>query len=71
MLEEAGRALDAKAVADVLGLPVVARVPVRARIAQAVDAGVLPSRLPDQLARRATHLLVAFGMLPSSRGRAA
>lgn len=71
MLEEPGRSLDAKAVADVLALPVVARVPVRAGIAQAVDAGVLPSRLPDHLARPASHLLMAFGLLPGSRKRAA
>ena len=71
MLEEPGRSLDAKAVADVLALPVVARVPVRTGIAQAVDAGVLPSRLPDHLARPASHLLMAFGLLPGSRKRAA
>ena len=38
-------------VADVLDRPVLARVPVRASIARAVDAGVLAARLPDVLAR--------------------
>ena len=44
-------------VAAVLGLPVVGRVPVRAEIARAVDAGVLRDRLPAPLAASATAVL--------------
>ena len=57
LVEEPGRALDAGDVAAVLGLPVVGRVPVRAEIARAVDAGVLRDRLPAPLAASATAVL--------------
>jgi hypothetical protein len=40
----------------------------RAAIARAVDAGVLPTRLPDPLARAASQLLRDFGV---TRRRAA
>lgn len=50
LVEDPGRALDADDVAAVLGVPVVGRVPVRAEIARAVDAGVLRDRLPGPLA---------------------
>ena len=50
LVEDPGRALDAADVAAVLGVPVVGRVPVRAEIARAVDAGVLRDRLPGPLA---------------------
>jgi hypothetical protein len=51
VLEEPGRALDADDVAEVLGVPVVARLEVDAPIARAVDAGLLRSRLPLALDR--------------------
>lgn len=57
LVEEPGRALDADDVAAVLGVPVVGRVPVRAEIARAVDAGVLRNRLPSPLATSATVIL--------------
>jgi len=57
LVEEPGRALDADDVAAVLGIPVVGRVPVRAEIARAVDAGVLRDRLPSPLARAAGTVL--------------
>lgn len=57
LVEDPGRALDAADVAAVLGVPVVSRVPVRAEIARAVDAGVLRDRLPDPLAASAAAIL--------------
>jgi hypothetical protein len=57
LVEEPGRALDADDVSAVLGLPVVGRVPVRAEIARAVDAGVLRDRLPAALAKAADGVL--------------
>jgi hypothetical protein len=60
LVEEPGRALDGDDVAAVLGLPVVARFPVRAEIARAVDAGVLRDRLPAALATPAAALLAGI-----------
>jgi hypothetical protein len=71
VVEEPGRAIGAREIADVLGRPVVARVPARDTIARAVDAGVLPHRLPDALARPAASALRAVGLLVSPRGAAA
>ena len=41
LIEEPGRALGVREVSDVLGRPVIARIPYRDTIARAVDAGVL------------------------------
>ncbi len=71
LVEEGGRSLGASEVADVLDRPVIARLPVRAPIARAVDAGVLASRLPDPLARSAARLLVRLDLLSDRRGEAA
>jgi cellulose biosynthesis protein BcsQ len=68
VLQEPGRALGPADVAQVLGRPVTARVPVRAAVARAVDAGVLPTRLPEPLARAAQQILRELGL---ARGRAA
>jgi cellulose biosynthesis protein BcsQ len=70
VVEEQGRALGTREVADVLGVPVLATVPVRAAIARVVDAGVLVARLPDALARPVRALLHRLGV-PMSRGHAA
>lgn len=51
LVAETGRALGAREVEDVLGIPVLGTVPVRGAIARAVDAGVLPARVPESLAR--------------------
>lgn len=51
LLAEAGRALTGRDVADCIGAPVVAEVPVDPQVARAVDAGLLASRLPRGLAR--------------------
>jgi hypothetical protein len=63
LVEEQGRSLGAAEVADVLDLPVVARVPVRSSIARAVDAGVLAARLPDALTRPTARLLARVELL--------
>jgi hypothetical protein len=53
LLDESDRTLGASQIGDVLDLPVLARIAVDGRIARAVDAGVLATRLPDPLARPA------------------
>jgi hypothetical protein len=70
LVDEPGRALGAREVADVLGLPVLATVPVRAAVARVVDAGVLPSRIPDALGRPLERMLDRLG-LPGRTGRVA
>jgi len=69
VLQEPGRSLGPADVAQVLGRPVVARVPVRTAIARAVDAGVLPARLPEPLGRAAAQVLRELGLI--RRGAAA
>jgi cellulose biosynthesis protein BcsQ len=68
VLQEPGRALGPADVAQVLGRPVVTRVPMRVAIARAVDAGVLPTRLPEPLVRASEQILRELGL---ARGRAA
>ncbi|MGI8797654.1 MAG: hypothetical protein ACR2IR_13920 [Acidimicrobiia bacterium] len=70
LVDEPGRSLGAREVAEVLDRRVLARVPVRAATARAVDAGVLAARLPDSLARSATEMLDGLGLL-AARGKAA
>jgi len=50
VVEEPGRALVSRDVADVLAAPVMATVPLDPAVARAVDAGVLARRLPRVLA---------------------
>jgi cellulose biosynthesis protein BcsQ len=71
LVEEPGRSLARREVADVLGTPVLARVPVREQVARAVDAGVLATRLPDVLARPAAEVVARLGIGPARRGAAA
>lgn len=52
LVKEEGRVLTAHDVESVLGVSVVATVPVDPSIARAVDAGVLPVRHEDLLSRR-------------------
>lgn len=61
LIDEHGRSLGAPDVEDVLGLPVLATIPARTSIARAVDAGVLPTRLPDSLGRPLHHALLRAG----------
>jgi hypothetical protein len=67
LVEEPGRALDADDVGAVVGVPVVGRVPVRAEIARAVDAGVVRDRLPAALARAAGDVLDRVADLAGGR----
>ncbi|HZQ79487.1 MAG TPA: hypothetical protein VFE55_19315 [Acidimicrobiia bacterium] len=67
VVEEPGRALGVDDVAAVLGLPVVGRIPVRAEIARAVDAGVLGDRLPAALAGAAAAVLDGLADLGCGR----
>ena len=62
-VEEAGRALGVRDVASVLGVPILACVGVRASTARAIDAGVLPTRLPDALSRPVREALRRIGCL--------
>jgi hypothetical protein len=70
LVEEPARALGQRDVADVLGLPVIASVPLRAQVARVVDAGVFPSRVPDALTKAAREVLARCGT-PGREGRAA
>jgi hypothetical protein len=71
VVDEQGRAIGAREIADVLVRPVIARVPSREAIARAVDAGMLAQRLPDALARPAVAAMRAVGLLVHQRGAAA
>jgi hypothetical protein len=71
LLEEAGRSLGANEIGEVLDLPVLARIPVKDTIARAVDAGVLPTRLPEPLARAATDVVRRVGARAGHHGEAA
>lgn len=69
VLQEPGRSLGPADVGQVLGRPVVARIPTRAAIARAVDAGVLANRLPEPLSRAAAQIFRELGIV--RRGLAA
>jgi hypothetical protein len=71
LVEEVGRSLGPSEVRDVLDRPIMARVPIRAQVARAVDAGVLAARLPDALARPAARLLARLELCTERRGEAA
>jgi hypothetical protein len=71
LVEDGGRSLSAREVAEVLGIPVIARVASRPAVARAVDAGVLATRLPDTLARPAAEILHRVGIVASRRGAVA
>jgi hypothetical protein len=71
LLDEPGRSLGAREIGEVLDLPVLARIPVKDAIARAVDAGVLPARLPEPLARAASDVVRRLGVRAGRRGEAA
>ncbi len=52
---EPGRALDRHDIADTIGAPVRAEVPLDPAVARAVDAGLLAARLPRTLERGLRH----------------
>ncbi len=60
-VDDPGRSLGARDVANVLGVPVRASVGLRASTARAVDAGVLATRLPESLARPVGEMLRRIG----------
>jgi len=55
LVSEPGRSLGRADVEDVLGVPVRAVVGVDPAVARAVDAGLLPTRLPRSLERALRH----------------
>ncbi len=67
LIDEHGRSLGARDVEDVLGVPVAATIEARTATARAVDAGVLPSRMPESLARPLRHALVRIGCIKGER----
>jgi hypothetical protein len=71
LLDESERTLGANQIGDVLDLPVLARIGIEGRVARAVDAGVLSTRLPDALARPARDVLRRIGVRGGRRGEAA
>lgn len=62
-IDEHGRALGRPDIEDVLGVPVLCSIPHRSEIARAVDAGVLPTRMPEALSRPVRHAAVKLGLL--------
>jgi len=71
LVQEKDRPLRAQEVADVLDLPILARVPYHPGTLRAVDAGVLVHRTPEHLARAAGTLVQRLGLGPVERGAAA
>ncbi|MET0627509.1 MAG: hypothetical protein ABW033_03525 [Acidimicrobiia bacterium] len=65
LVDEPGRSLTRREIADVLDTPVLARVPIRDTVARAVDAGVLAARLPDVLGRAAMLVAARTGITPT------
>lgn len=55
LVTEEGRALGRREVEDIIGVPVVAEVPIDASVARAVDAGTLSMRMPRGLERSLRH----------------
>ena len=62
-VDEAGRSLGVRDVANVLGVPILGTVGVRASTARAIDAGVLPTRLPEALGRPVRDVLCRVGCI--------
>jgi MinD-like ATPase involved in chromosome partitioning or flagellar assembly len=71
LLDEPGRSLGVPEIGEVLDRPVLGRIPLKEPIARAVDAGVLPTRLPEPLARAATDVVRRLGLRAGRRGEAA
>lgn len=63
VIDEHGRSLGARDIADVLGIPVLATIEARTSTARAVDAGVLATRLPESMARPLRHALTLLGCI--------
>jgi hypothetical protein len=67
LLTEPGRAITAVDVADVLGSPVIAQVPVEGSVARTLDAGLLLARLHHLNAFRALARLVQRRLVPTEQ----
>jgi hypothetical protein len=59
VVDEPGRALDARDVEAVLGLPLLAEIITDPSVARAVDAGLLATRVPRSLSKVLDRVLVA------------
>ncbi len=71
VVAEPGRSLGPSDLSQVLSRPVIARIPVRDAVARAVDAGTLPTRLPEPLSKAAVSILRGLGHTVAHRGAAA
>ena len=60
LINEPGRALDAKDIEAVTGVPVTATIPYETGIARTIDAGLLTTRLPRTLTRALRPLVAAI-----------
>ena len=60
LINEPGRALNAADIETVIGMPITATIPYTDSIARAVDAGLLTTRLPRELARALRHLVTTL-----------
>ena len=60
LINETGRALDAKDIEAVTGVPVTATIPYGLDIARTIDAGLLTTRLPRTLTRALRPLVAAI-----------
>ncbi|MFZ4515603.1 MAG: hypothetical protein ACOYN3_04760 [Acidimicrobiia bacterium] len=69
VIEDPDRPLRAREVADVVQRPILGRVPVRAAIARAIDAGVFSTRFPAELRAPVVSALEILGV--NRPGRAA
>jgi hypothetical protein len=66
LVVEEGRTLGRRDVEDVLGVPVLAEVRLEARVARAVDAGLLAGRLPRSLERALEPVVALHPAAPAS-----
>ena len=71
IVTEPGRSLGPSDLSQVLSRPVLARIPTRDAIARSVDAGTLPTRLPEPLSKAAATILRGLGHTAVRRGAAA
>ncbi len=71
VVAEPGRSLGPSDLSQVLSRPVIARIPTRDAVARAVDAGTLPTRLPEPLSKAAASILRGLGHTVAHRGAAA
>ena len=71
LVAEPGRALSAADASAVLGLPVVATVPVRSSVARLIDAGLLAGRPSEVPGLEHLRDALVYGMAPAAAGLSA